>query len=50
MSLKKDAKYKVDFPCPECGTILKYTLMGALFCKDCDREWSEGKIRNHYST
>ncbi|KKM05222.1 hypothetical protein LCGC14_1756330 [marine sediment metagenome] len=50
MSLKKEVKYKIEIPCPDCGTVLKNTLTGALFCNDCVREWSEEEIRIHYST
>ena len=41
---------KIDFQCPQCGSILKYTLMGFLFCEECDKEFTEEEIRENYST
>ena len=41
---------EIDFQCPECGSLLKHTLLGFLFCKGCDREFTEEEIREDYST
>ncbi len=41
---------KIDFQCPQCGSILRYTLMGFLFCEECDKEFTEEEIRESYST
>ncbi|KKL20134.1 hypothetical protein LCGC14_2458500 [marine sediment metagenome] len=41
---------KIDFQCPQCGSILIHTLMGFLFCEECDKEFTEEEIRENYST
>ena len=41
---------RIDFQFPQCGSILKRILMSDNYCRECDREYSEGELRKNYST